>query len=120
MSKEREERDKARKKSGDKKLSREDQIFEAAFARAEKSLDQAVKLVQVNDFVDSIDEFLKYSKATYEFDTNQLKKAMTEFEISFAKLSDIPTTSKYAFKRDPSDVVEFAKKVAKLAKEIEP
>jgi len=119
MTKEKEERDKARKKSGDKKPSKEDQIFEAAFARAEKSLDQAVKLVHVNNFADAIDEFLKYSKETYAFDTNQLKKAMTEFESAFAKLSDITADSKYAFKHNPSDVVEFAKKVAKLAKEIE-
>lgn len=120
MTKEKEEREKARKKSGDKKPSKEDQIFEAAFARAEKSMDQATKLVQVNNFVDAIDEFLKYSKDSYEFDTNQLKKAMTEFESTFAKVSDIAHTSKYAFKHAPSDVVEFAKKVAKLAQEIEP
>jgi len=120
MTREKEERDKARKKSGDKKPSKEDQIFEAAFARAEKSLDQATKLVQIKDFVDAIDEFLKYSKETYEFDTNQLKKAMTEFESTFAKVSDIAHSSKYAFKHVPSDVVEFAKKVAKVAKEIEP
>jgi len=120
MTKEKEEREKARKKSGDKKPSKEDQIFEAAFARAEKSMDQATKLVQVNNFVDAIDEFLKYSKDSYEFDTNQLKKAMTEFESTFAKVSDIAHTSTYAFKHAPSDVVEFAKKVAKLAQEIEP
>jgi hypothetical protein len=120
MEKEKEEREKARKKSGDKKPSKEDQIFEAAFVRAEKSLDQAKKLTQINDFVESIDEFLKVSKATYEFDTSQLKKAMTEFESTFAKLADFADTSKYVFKHDPSDVVEFAKIVAKVAKEIKP
>jgi hypothetical protein len=120
MAKEKDNREKARKKSGEKKLSKEDQIFEAAFARAEKSMEQAEKLLEVSHFVDHIDEFLKNIKDTYEFNTAALKKAMTEFETSFAKLADITIDVKYKFNSAPADVVEFAKKVAKLAKEIEP
>jgi hypothetical protein len=112
LSDEKDQRDKAKKKAEKAKPTKEDQIFEAAYAKAIKLYDQAYKTLSVQGFVDNIDEILAAEKDKYENSTNELKKAMIEFESSVTKLYNVSIWKQKSSKtRPPIDFGKFAQQV---------
>jgi uncharacterized protein Yka (UPF0111/DUF47 family) len=119
LSEEKEKRDKAKKKAGQGKPTKEDQIFEAAYDKALKSHEQATKTLYVQEFADDIDEFLAGQKFQYKDLTNELKKAMTEFDSSVARLYDVSVfKQKSKLTEPPTDFEKFAKAVEQYKRDM--